>query len=84
VIRLTRPAYQATSDRAADVALIKAAMEAQGFTATEADIQWAYGGWSEDEYCAGWMSFSSPDWPQHAAKGVIKWMRDNWWTETNA
>ncbi len=83
MIKLTPPQRTASSIRSSDVSLLKAAMEKQGFTATEADIEWAYGEWSEEVYCAGWMGFYSPNWPDHAAKGVIKWMRDQWWVETN-
>jgi hypothetical protein len=83
MIKLTPPQRTASFIRASDVALLKAAMEKRGFTATEEHIEYAYGEWCEQEYSAGWMTFGSSSWTDHAATGVIKWMRDQWWVETN-
>jgi hypothetical protein len=83
MIKLTPQQRTTSSIRASDVALLKAAMEKRGFTASEADIEWAYSEWSMFAYSSGWVAFDYPDWPDIAAKQVIKWMRDQWWVETN-
>ena len=39
-----------------DVQEISDELKRQGFVASESDIAWAYGEWSEDRWCASWMS----------------------------
>lgn len=41
-----------------DVDRLVAAFAARGFSVARADVQWAYAEWSEDYYCAGWMSMT--------------------------
>lgn len=49
-----------TGYRKTDAAAIKAALNRQGFDATEADIVWAWEEYS-DKMCAGWLDIGNPE-----------------------
>ena len=83
MIKLTPPQRTASSVRASDVALLKAAMEKRGFTASEADIEYAYSEYSVNECNTSWVPVHNWSSGDVVAKRIIKWMRDQWWAETN-
>jgi hypothetical protein len=44
-----------------DVARLRAILNARGCDASDQDIQWAYGNWSEDAYAASWSGMGAED-----------------------
>lgn len=83
MIKLTPPQHTASSIRASDVALLKAAMEKRGFTASEADIEYVYSTLAMKMYGDGWVNLGFWESVDVPAKRIIRWMRNQWWVETN-
>lgn len=70
---LVRP--QTEIDFPVQVAAIWDEMKKTGFTASAADIAWAYGEYSEDHWCCSWIDLSAGIVSvEDAAKGVISYL----------
>jgi hypothetical protein len=56
-----------------DVAVLRRWLNAEGYDASDHDIQWAYEHYSEDEWCAGWMVLPNRDEPRntHVARKIV-------------
>jgi hypothetical protein len=56
----------------ADVARLRAALEAAGYTASDEDIRWAWEQFSEENWAAGWIPLESvgPD------RRTVRYLRD--------
>lgn len=80
----TKPSFNPSLSRASDVRRIKAAMEANGCTASEADIEYAYHRYCEKYFDVEWIDVTPSEHVSGdmAAKWVIRWMREHGWKET--
>lgn len=78
----TQPQLTPSPSRADDVQRIKAAMEANDCTASDADIEYAYHRYCEKYFDVEWIFVNVSG--EMAAKWVIRWMREHGWKETNA
>lgn len=75
----TQPPFTPSPSRASDVRRIKAAMEANDCTASEADIEYAYHRYCEKHFDVEWIDKHVSG--EMAARWVIRWMRGHGWTE---
>ena len=80
----TQPPFTPSPSRASDVQRIKAAMESNGCTASEADIEYAYHRYCEKYFDSDWVWLSpvTPVSGDMAATWVTRWMREHGWKET--
>jgi len=83
VTHFTQPQFTPSPSRASDVRRIKAAMEASGCTASDADIEYAYHRYCEKHFDVEWI-WVTPSVHmsgEMAARWVIRWMRGHGWKE---
>ena len=82
----TQPPFTPSPSRASDVKHIKAAMELNDCTASEADIEYAYHRYCEKYFDVEWIFVvpASHVSGEMAAGWVIRWMRSRKWEETAA
>ncbi|TXH40427.1 MAG: hypothetical protein E6Q97_39615 [Desulfurellales bacterium] len=52
--RLERPPHRDATDFPEDIARFRRVLEADGATATDGDLAWAWREYSEETWCAGW------------------------------
>jgi len=84
VTHFTQPPFTLSPSRASDVKRIKDAMESNGCTASEADIEYAYHRYCEKYFDVEWIFVvpASHVSGEMAAEWVTRWMREHGWKET--
>jgi hypothetical protein len=80
----TQPQFTPSPSRASDVQRIKAAMESNGCTASDADIEYAYHRHCEKNFDVEWIDVTPSECVSGdmAARWVTRWMRGHGWKET--